>query len=266
MQEDIRPIIKNWPFKFDTVSVRKITGEDGSTKIQMRIDMGLLQMELTGRPDGQRPEGFESLLEYYKNKLQAYRQTYNTEIGFELTPNDCRKLREEAIMYYHRYLACFILEEYQQVISDTERNLQVFDFCSKFAARKTDRIILEQYRPYVIMMNTRAKAMLARKSGKYILALKHIKTGLKEIKKLYEDSDLAEDFSYAPEAKILKQLARRIKKNLPADPLKILNRKLRFAIQNQRYEEAALLNKEIQNIKQLRFEKRKRRNKKQPGT
>ncbi len=264
MQKDIREIIENWPFKPDTVSVRKIIGTDGTPKIQMRIDMGILQMELTGPPDGQKIKNFDSLLEYYKNKLKTYRKTYSSEIGFELTPDDCRKLREEAVMYYHRYLACFVLEEYKQVIADTERNLQVFDLCNKFAARKTDRIILEQYRPYVIMMNTRAKAMLARKSGKYALALKHIKTGLKEIKKLYEDSDLVEDFSYAPEAKILKKLARKIKRNLPADPLKILNRKLKFALQNQRYEEAALLNKEIQNIKQSRISKKKK-NKKQSG-
>ena len=32
----------------------------------MRIDLGLLQMELDGRPDGQRPHGFESLLDYYE--------------------------------------------------------------------------------------------------------------------------------------------------------------------------------------------------------
>ncbi len=267
MQKDIRAIIENWNFKPDTVSVRKIIGIDGKPKIQMRIDMGILQMELTGPPDGKKPNNFNSLLEYYTHKLETYKQTFGTEIGFSLTHDDCKKLREEAIMYYHRYLACFILGEYKQVIADTERNLQLLNLCNKFAERKTDRIILEQYRPYIIMMNTRAKAMLARTSGKYALALKHIKTGLREIKKLYEDSDLLEDFIYAPETKILKQLAKRIKRNLPANPLKILNRKLKFALQNQRYEEAAMLSKEIKNIKQTQSsqKKNKKKNKKKSG-
>ena len=37
----------------------------------MRIDLGLIQMELAGRPDGQRPDGFESLLDCYEAKAQA---------------------------------------------------------------------------------------------------------------------------------------------------------------------------------------------------
>ena len=36
----------------------------------MRIDLGLIQMEIDGRPDGERPEGYESLLEFYEAKAQ----------------------------------------------------------------------------------------------------------------------------------------------------------------------------------------------------
>ncbi len=36
----------------------------------MRIDLGLIQLETTGRPDGERPEGHESLLEYFESKAQ----------------------------------------------------------------------------------------------------------------------------------------------------------------------------------------------------
>ena len=52
------------------VQVRVITGEDGSEKIQMRIDLGLIQMEINGRPDGERPEGFESLLDVYEARAR----------------------------------------------------------------------------------------------------------------------------------------------------------------------------------------------------
>ena len=33
----------------------------------MRIDLGLLQMEINGRPDGQRPQGSESLLDWQES-------------------------------------------------------------------------------------------------------------------------------------------------------------------------------------------------------
>ena len=40
--------------------MRFVAGDDGREKIQMRIDLGLIQMETTGRPDGERPGGSTS--------------------------------------------------------------------------------------------------------------------------------------------------------------------------------------------------------------
>ena len=73
MSQDIRPILAGWEFEPDRVQVRIITGDDGSEKIQMRIDLGLMQMEIAGRPDGERPEGYESLLESYEAAAQRPR-------------------------------------------------------------------------------------------------------------------------------------------------------------------------------------------------
>ena len=70
MSQDITPIIAGWDFNPDELQVRMITALDGSAKIQMRIDLGLLQMELAGRPDGERPHGFESLLDYHEAKAR----------------------------------------------------------------------------------------------------------------------------------------------------------------------------------------------------
>ena len=248
MHEDIRPIVTNWPYRSGKISVRKILGENGEPKIQMRLDLGLLQMELTGRPDGQRPNGFDTLYDYYVHKLEEFKDRHHTEIGFELSPDDCRKLRDEALMYYHRYLACFILEDYDQVILDTQRNFQIFDLCNKYAAKKSDRMVLEQYRPYVIMMNTRAKAHLATKVHKFPIAIQHIKSGLRAIKKLYDDVDQSEDFPHSREAGILKQLAKKLQKKLPANPLRLLEKKLQRAIEREQFEEAARLRDEIERM------------------
>ena len=58
MSQDIEGILDGWEYEPDGLQVRIITGDDGTEKIQMRIDLGLIQMELDGRPDGQRPDGF----------------------------------------------------------------------------------------------------------------------------------------------------------------------------------------------------------------
>ncbi len=256
MNSDIREIIKDWKYNPDKVSVRKIKSVDGKTRIQMRLDLGLLQMETAGRPDGKRPENCESLLEYYHQKLAQYKREHQTEIGFELSGSECKKLRDEALMYYHRYLACFILEEYEQVLADTQRNLEVFDLCTKYASRKGDRMIFDQHRPYLVMMNTRAKAQLASKSGKYPRALKYIKTGLKEIKKLYDDADQIEDFPYAPETEILKKLARKIRSKLPANPIRILKKRLDRAVNEENFSEAAKIRDQIKHFQQAKKKKK----------
>jgi hypothetical protein len=261
MDNDIRPIIDNWPYRSGKISVRRIVGEDGHHKIQMRLDLGLLQMEATGRPDGASPHGFETLYDYHVHQLEIYIKQHRTDIGFELSPEDSRKLRDEAMMYYHRYLACFILEDYDQVIIDTQKNIQLFDFCNKYAAKKNDRLVLEQYRPYVIMMSSRAKAMQASKSRKFPLAIQYIKAGLKEIRKLYDDVDQREDYAYCPEVNVLKEMARKLRKKLPANPLRLLEEKLRHAIENEQFEEAAIIRNNIRRLKKAEAMKKPKKKK-----
>ena len=156
--KDVRAVLDEWEFEPGTINVRKIQGDDGEPKIQMRPDLGLLQMELNGRPDGRRPFGCDSLLDYYETQLSDFKVKNGSDLGFILNDKDCQSLREEAVMYYHRYLSLFVLEEFGGVIRDTSRNLRVLDMCSQFAENEQDRLILEQYRPYITMMNTRAKA------------------------------------------------------------------------------------------------------------
>src|SRR5438552_3756040 len=72
--KDITPVLKGWDYESGTINVRKINGVDGMPKLQMRLDLGLLQMEMSGRPDGARPHGYESLLEYHEDQLADYKR------------------------------------------------------------------------------------------------------------------------------------------------------------------------------------------------
>src|ERR1700742_3003244 len=84
-QKDITPVLKGWDYEPGTINVRKVAGLDGSPKLQMRLDLGLLQMEMTGRPDGVRPHGRESLLDFYEEQLRDHTRKNGTEMGFTLT-------------------------------------------------------------------------------------------------------------------------------------------------------------------------------------
>lgn len=239
--KDITPVLRGWDYEAGTINVRKVSGADGVPKLQMRLDLGLLQMEMTGRPDGTRPHGCESLLDYAEKQLADHRRRHGTELGFELSSEQCQSLREEAVMYYHRYLSLFVLEEFSGVVRDTARNLRVLDLCGEFAADEQDRLMLEQYRPYITMMNARARASIHFKERQYQAALRTIDDGLEGIHDFYVRFGQEEAYAGSNEVRVLKRFARDIRRKLPVDPVARLKRKLDRAVKDERYEEAARL-------------------------
>ena len=66
MNKDISELIKDWEYDPAIVNARHILGADGTRRIQLRMDLGILQLEMTGRPDGTRPRGYDTLLDYFK--------------------------------------------------------------------------------------------------------------------------------------------------------------------------------------------------------
>src|SRR5438067_12712539 len=171
MNLDLNDLLRDWPHEPGQIKVRKILGADGKEKIQLRIDLGLIQMETQGRPDGQRPHGSESLLAYHQataKKKEAAGEAY------VLTPEEVAELQQEGIQYYHRYISLFQLSDYAGVIRDTQRNLELFSFVTQFAEREELAQSLEQFRPYVIMMNTRARASIELERDDYISAMREI--------------------------------------------------------------------------------------------
>ena len=72
MSNDIRRMMQAW--SEDEPVVRRITGDDGRPVIQRRLSLGILQIEESGRPDGLRPFGFETLATHIY--AEAARGTY----------------------------------------------------------------------------------------------------------------------------------------------------------------------------------------------
>ncbi len=245
---DITPVLKGWDYEPGTINVRKISGNDGQPKLQMRVDLGVLQMEMTGRPDGAKPHGCESLLEFHERELNEYRLRHGSEMGFQIDRNDCQALRDEAVMYYQRYLGLFVLEDFVAVMRDTARNLRVLDLCFKFASDEHDRIILEQYRPYIIMMNSRAEASIHFNNKEYKPALVVVERGLENIRTFFTKFEQDDAFAKSNEVRILKKFAHEIRRKIPLDPMEKLQQQLDKAVKTERYEEAAKLRDQIRRL------------------
>jgi hypothetical protein len=246
---DIAEALRGWAFEPGQVNVRLIRGNDGKPKLQLRLDLGLLQMELEGRPDGKRPHRASTELEFHQRKLGTHRKKYGSDAGFALASRDCQALREESAMFYHRYLSMFVLEQYDAVIRDTQHNLDVLDLCARYGKTEYDRACLEQYRPYIMMMNTRAKACEALRQGYVQTAIAYLRGGIKRIAHLLPKEERKKLLRQSHEAHVLLEMLKQIRAQLPPDPRVLLGQKLKDAIKAERYEEAAELRDQLNAMK-----------------
>src|SRR5713226_9078830 len=119
-----------------------------------------------------------SLLAYHQQR--AGRAVQRGE-NYELTPEQCAELQQEGIQYYHRYLSLFQINDFEGVVRDTQRNLDLFAFVAEHTDREEFSWSLQQFRPYVLMMNTRAKASILLGQGKFAEAMGEIERGREAI-------------------------------------------------------------------------------------
>ncbi len=186
MDFDISRLLEDWEYQPGHVVVRRFTAKDGTDKVQLRVDLGLLQMNAEGRPDGKKPFGYPSLLEYHQARLYKYvGANAGSDAGFKLKSEDCAKLQLEALQFHHRYICLLQLEDYAGVIRDAERNLAVFEFVNKHAETEELSWALMQFQPQLLMILTRARAAQALKADDYTLALKHGEEGIVRINAFY---------------------------------------------------------------------------------
>lgn len=242
MSEDIGHILRDWKYDPDEeLIVRIIPGDDDRPKLQMRIDMGVIQMELDGHPAGEHPQDDDSWLDHFERLEREY-EASEVDDYFSLGEEDCRHLRREGVQYYYRYLCLMKLEDYPRVVRDTERNLRLFAFVKKYAPSEIDRWALDQYRPYVIMMNSRARAALVLRedpSGGIDRAVEYLDIGIGRILAFYNEYGIASEMENSVELSILKSLKREFLRLRPREVP--LEEQLEHAIRDERFEDAARL-------------------------
>jgi hypothetical protein len=239
MNFDISALLDQWDYQPGQVVVRKFRA-DGVDKIQLRVDLGLLQMNAIGRPDGKRPFGHESLLEHYQEQLARFRREHaHDDKSFHLNPEDCAKLQQEAIQYHHRYICLFQLEEFEGVVHDAERNLKVFDFVQRYAESEDMAWSLQQFRPQLLMMRVRARGAMTLKDNRYDLVVRIVEEGLEELRLFYREHDRQDLLETSGEIQSLEMWLQEIQSKRPLTPREKLESALNEAVRNENYEEAA---------------------------
>jgi tetratricopeptide (TPR) repeat protein len=208
--DDISELLARWPFEADAgLQVRRVAGSEGAC-VQVRVDLGLLQLRLEGRPDGEQPMGRPSLLDHYREQAEAHRAQFGWYEGFELDSDDCDELRRESLQYYHRRIALMALQDYEPAIADAYHNLQILDLLKAFARNSEDWLASEQYRAFITCHRIQCEALVHLQRNDPRQALVIIERGLREVREIFAEQDQFETFEESAEQGLLQDLRRRV--------------------------------------------------------
>lgn len=240
MNFDISHLLEHWDYAPGQVTVRKFVGKDGQEKIQLRLDLGLLQMNAQGRPDGKRPFGHPSLFDFYLAKLEQHRLSHDgDDETFVLKSEDVSRLQMEAFQYHHRYVCLLQLEDLPEVLRDTDRNLKVFQFVAEYAETEELAWAVLQFTPQILMIHTRAVASQFLETEEYGPALKEISEGIARLREFYEAHGRQDLMAQSAEITRLEHWMGEVEQKRPLTKREQLEKDLHEAVHREDYEKAA---------------------------
>lgn len=260
MTEDIRPLLESWPYDpHEELMVRKVVGHNGQPRLQLRLELGLIEMQLTGRPDGRRPHGFDSLLDYHLDRAKR-EALEGAEEPFKLDHDECDALQRESLQFYHRRISYLKLGDYAAAAEDSEHNLATLDFLRERAADSTDWLESERYRPFVLSHLARARALAHVEAGDQDAALRALDDGIETLETLFRDDYQRPDL--VDESQELQALVD-LRASISLDPHAVngirreseterLQRELAMAIDREEYEQAAVLRDTLDRVRRSR--------------
>ena len=225
-----------------------VVGRDGAELLQLRVDLGLMQMFPDGRPDGSRYHGLSSVLEYARHELR---------LGREISAEDWREFERELYQMNYRRLALASLAEDALGRNDVEaarthltRARRDIDVCLEhigFAQDHGGDVLgpgSMALRPTLAFHRGRLSAQLRIAEQRYEDAVEEAAAAAEELSALLEELGLDEEQrSEDPGVVFLRDLEQRLRReyDIPAT----LRERLAAAIEAEDFETAASLRDEL---------------------
>lgn len=237
-RHDIDELLNQWPFDPFAINVRLL--ESRSRQIlQMRVDMGILQMETEGRPDGMTPHGSTTYFDYLMSEIVAAE-------SFELDDQNCLEIDREFVQFYHRRVCWLQLKEFNKAVADADHTLRLMDFCKEYS--KDDEWIHnhEQYRPFVIYHRTQAAALAWIEGDGDVdteHAIEEVNKGLETLRLLFIEYDAEDQYEEDELVVRLREFREGVRERFEIGLT--LKEQLAEAIDNEDYEAAAKLRDQL---------------------
>lgn len=229
-------LMAKWAFDPATLNVRLIKGKDGRDVIQMRVDMGILQLETTGRPDGEQYQGHETVLDYLHQRLLE-------APDHQLTDQECLDVDREFMQFYHRRICWLRLQFYHRAVMDADHTLRLMDVTEKMSPDEEWTGSHEQYRPFVLFHRTQADALGKLEEATAEEAVQAINAGLETMRAFFEKHDAEEHFETDELVVRLVELRESLRSEYAVG--QTLKEQLAEAVEHEQYELAAQLRDEL---------------------
>jgi len=246
MSKDIGPILAEWSTEDATLSARKVVGDDGTELLQLRVDLGVMQMFFDGRPDGEKPFGQPSLLNHLLRIMRAQSQV-------KIDGDMWVELDREVMQFYHRRRALLVLgarahsegsiEEatgyFRRAVRDANHNLQIMDFIKAYSSDEEYVLAHERFRPFVLMHRALAEAQVELLRRDPDEAVERLKAARESIEEYYRQEEQADMARQDPSVLNLRALERQVRKQHGIE--RTLQEQLAWAVEHEDFEEAAAL-------------------------
>ena len=227
MDADLTNLLRGFAFEPGRVNARLLRGADGRELLQVRVELGILQMECAGRPDG----GASVL-----DGLQA--------AGTPLESVQTAALRLELVQLQQRSVAFLAVGDAARAQRDAEAVLRGTELIVR-RGLPLDREWAESARFSVLVLRMRCAVSAMSAAGRPREAARAIEAGLAELRDAAERVGIAEGFDALGDVVALRSLRDSLVPQLPPAQRAELEARLRAAILAENYELAAILRDEL---------------------
>lgn len=245
MSLDLHELMDGWTGANGELNARSITGHDGAELIQLRVDLGVLQMFPDDRPDGTRYHGMSSVLDHVRHELRFGRGVDHEawkELHRELGQLNYRRLALGSIG--EDLLSRDELEtgrrQLERALRDIEACFEIIRILEKHCANAT---VNATFAPTLLFNRARLLARLRLAEGRVDDAIQAAEGGARELSGSLNQLGLESEEGEDQGVIYLRQVGRRMRERYNVQ--QTLYEQLEQALENEDFELAARIRDQI---------------------
>ncbi len=209
---------------------------DGRQVIQMRVDLGILQLETRDRPDGTRPHGCPTYYDYLRQQARLARKAGES---FVLGEEQCQEADREFVQYYHRRICWMALRNFGRAVADADHTLAFMDFVRDHSPAEEYTQAHEQYRGFVLFQRTQSAVARALEQDNAEQAIDEIRSGLEKLRSFFAAFEVEEQMEEDGMVQQLRKMEKSLRETHGIEST--LHEQLDDAVAREDYETAARL-------------------------